>query len=107
MVQSPGYKNAKVKVYHGYGHTHDLVVYGHVFAKQPTPRTSYTNNVLINILHLLGLFFVQTIPRAKVQLQWRNQVIDAVTEDDGFFKFEWKSDDEVSAGWHSVTVNLL
>lgn len=42
-----------------------------------------------------------------VSLQWNNQLLKAVTADDGFFKFEWKSDNEIDAGWHDVIVYLL
>jgi phosphatidate phosphatase APP1 len=107
MTKRSKYKHATVKVYHGYGHTHDLVVYGHVFKNKPVTRHSYTNNILLNIIHLLQLFFVKPVPAARVQLQWRNQVFFAETEDDGFFKFEWKSNEEVNAGWHPVVVNYL
>jgi phosphatidate phosphatase APP1 len=107
MAKSFNYKNATVKVYHGYGHTHDLIVYGHVFKNKPVIRRHYTNNVLINIIHLLRLFFVKPLPHANVQLHWRNRLLHSTAEDDGFFKFEWKSEDEVSAGWHPVVVDLL
>jgi phosphatidate phosphatase APP1 len=107
MARSSKYKNATVKVYHGYGHTHDLVVYGHVFKNKPVYRNNYATNVLQNIIHLLRLFFVKPLPHANVQLTWRDQLLYSTTEDDGFFKFEWKSDDEVNAGWHTVEVNFL
>jgi phosphatidate phosphatase APP1 len=100
------YKHARVKVYHGYGHTHDLVVYGHVFKSKPIIRRKYTNNVLINILHLVRLFFVEPLPCAKVQLQWRDKIFYSQAEDDGFFKFEWSSEN-VSAGWHKVVVHYI
>src|SRR5437868_8119116 len=99
MAKRSKYKHATVKVYHGYGHTHDLVVYGHVFRNKPVTRLHYSNNILLNIIHLLRLFFVKPVPAAKVQLQWNDQVFNSETEDDGFFKFEWRSNEEVSAGW--------
>ena len=107
MARSSDYKNATVKVYHGYGHTHDLVVYGHVFKNKPVYRNNYATNVLQNIIHLLRLFFVKPLPHANVQLLWQNQLLYSTTEDDGFFKFEWKSDEEVNAGWHTLEVNFL
>lgn len=101
------YKKISVKVYHGYGHTHNLVVYGHVFGNKAITRRRHTGNILSNILHLLKLFFIKPLPGVKVQLHWRNQCIHAITSDDGFFKFEWASEDEVSAGWHPVVVNAM
>ena len=93
-----------VKVYHGYGHMHDLIVYGHVFKNRTIPRRRYTNNILSNIIHLLRIFFVSPLPGVKVQLEWETQVIEAVSEDDGFFKLEWASLVRVPAGQHAVKV---
>ncbi|MDF2192949.1 phosphatase domain-containing protein [Paraflavitalea sp. CAU 1676] len=96
-----------VKVYDGYGHTHNLVVFGHVFGSRPAVQHQFTNRLLVNIIHLLKLFFVQPVPRANLRLHWRGQVMETRSEDDGFFKFEWQSAQEVSAGWHPVTVEYI
>ncbi len=96
--------NPAVKVYHGYGHTHDLVVYGHVLRNRPRTRAKYTNNIPANIKHLFRLFMVKPVAGAAISLQWRNQLLHSTTEADGFFKFEWKSETDVDAGWHTVTV---
>lgn len=96
-----------VKVYHGYGHTHDLVLYGHVFKHKAVVRRQYTTRILLNIIHLLRLFFVKPFPRAKVRLYWKGGYIDTLTEDDGFFKFEWQSQHEIKAGWHPVRVDYI
>src|SRR3954465_13691982 len=106
MTAVSKYNHARVKVYHGYGHTHDLIVYGHVFKSRPVIRRKYTSNVLVNILHLVRLFFVEPLPCAKVQLEWRNQTYYSQAEDDGFFKFEWASEN-VSPGWHKVVVHYI
>lgn len=96
-----------VKVYHGYGHQHNLVVYGHVFWGKPLQRARYSNNPFTNIIQLAKLFFITPIPNKTVMLQWRNQHLYSTTEKDGFFKFEWQSINPVDAGWHTVTVYLL
>ncbi len=96
-----------VKVYHGYGHMHDLILYGHVFKNKTVPRRKYTNNILSNILHLLRIFFVTPLAGVKVQLTWGEQLIEAVTEADGFFKLEWASTMKVPAGMHGVEVFAL
>ena len=106
MEKEINYTTANVKVYHGYGHTNNLVVYGHVLAGKSVGPSKYTNNTILNIIHLTRLFFVKPIPNVKVSLQWENQQFYSTTEFDGFFKFEWKSDTEVKAGWHQVIVNL-
>ncbi|WP_129715583.1 App1 family protein [Pedobacter sp. SYP-B3415] len=96
-----------VKVYHGYGHTHNLVVYGHVFRKHSNPRQVFSNSLFVNVRHLLRLFLVKTWPFVKVRLRFRDQEIYNRTEYDGFFKFEFSSDTEVNAGWHEVFVEVL
>src|SRR4051812_44672544 len=101
------YENAYVKVYHGYGHTHDLIVYGHVFKRKTVTQHKFTNNIWYNIFYLLRLFFVEPFPNARVRLHWQDQELENTTQDDGFFKFEWKATDEISAGWHYLAVDLL
>ncbi len=104
MGKTYNFRKASIKVYHGYGHKNDLVLYGHVFKNQPVLRRKYTNNILSNIFHLLKLFLVNPLAKVKLQLQWGLQIIESVSEADGFFKFEWASDETVMAGWHEVTV---
>ncbi|MEI7583488.1 App1 family protein [Runella sp.] len=101
------YSGATVKVYHGYGHKGDLVVYGHVLAGKLVRPSKFTNNALTNSIHLAKLFFVKPIPNVQVELEWGNQRLYCTTEADGFFKFEWQSAASVEAGWHHVNVNLL
>lgn len=97
-----------VKVYHGYGHTHDLFVFGHVFKTKPVTIQHYTTNVLVNIIHLLRLFFVKPFANARVQLNWQNQLLlQGTAEDDGFFKFEWRAGQEINAGWHHLQIDHL
>jgi phosphatidate phosphatase APP1 len=99
--------NATVKVYHGYGHQHNLVVYGHVLAGKKEVRTKFTNNTVLNIFYLMKLFFIRSLKGVKVRLQWENQVFHTTTASDGFFKFQWQSDTEVTAGWHPIIVQLV
>lgn len=94
-------------MYHGYGHQNNLVVYGHVLAGKSARPSKFSDNLLSNIIHLVRLFLVKPIPNVRVSLQWQNQTLDATTESDGFFKFEWQSDTKIEAGWHPVTVHLL
>lgn len=97
---------ATVKVYHGYGHQDNLIVYGHVLAGKP-PRVSTSNGVLSNINHLIKVFSVKPIAGVRVRLRWENQSFYSTTAKDGFFKFEWKSIQKVTAGWHDVSVDLV
>ncbi len=106
MTNTSSNYNANIKVYHGYGHMHDLVLYGHVLKGKPTQRGRLTHNVFANIAGLIRLFFIKPLAGVTIRLQWNDQAFETVTEYDGFFKFEWVSEASVAAGWHPVTVSL-
>jgi phosphatidate phosphatase APP1 len=99
-------KNIAIKVYHGYGYTKDLVVYGHTFRKLPPEYKSVLSNSFTNLFRLLRLFFVKPVPRVPLQIIWDQQIIDTESEDDGFFKGEWQAID-TPAGWHPVLVQHI
>ena len=100
-------KSVSVKIYHGYGHKHNLVVYGHVFKKRAKTSQIYSNNIFVNIIHLLKLFILKPYPLVNIRLQFFDQTIYNKTEKDGFFKFEWEALHDVEAGWHFVKVEAL
>ena len=102
LVQSP-----IVKVYHGYGHTNVLLVYGHVFKRKPAVGRSYTNNIFLNIINLVKLFFAKPFPHVRVRLNWQQQELLSTADKNGFFQFEWQSQHEVEKGWHSFTVDCI
>jgi len=93
-----------IKVYHGFGHAHNMIVFGHVFEQKERKSTTYSNNPLINAFHLLRFFFVRPISGIAVQMNWYGTKLDTQTEYDGFFKFQWTSHIATNAGWHPVTV---
>jgi phosphatidate phosphatase APP1 len=95
-----------VKVYHGYGDEDMLLVYGHVFRQSPLPVTKYKKNFLTNTLKLIRMFMVKPYANVRVSMKWGNQVIEDVTDDDGFFKLEWKSETPLQKGWHKVNVEF-
>lgn len=99
--------NATVKIYHGYGHTHNLVVYGHVFKFRAKTSQNFSNNFFVNIAHLFKLFVLKPYAFVKVRLIFYDQIVENKTEYDGFFKFEWKAQNDVAAGWHNVKVQAL
>ncbi|MFC3561781.1 App1 family protein [Pedobacter jamesrossensis] len=100
-------KSASVKIYHGYGHTHNLVVYGHVFKRKAKTEQIYSDNLFTNIVHLLKLFILKPFAFIEVRLHFFGQTIHNKTEADGFFKFEWEAEKDVAAGWHAVKVEVL
>ncbi|QJB31163.1 DUF2183 domain-containing protein [Chitinophaga oryzae] len=96
-----------VKVYHGYGHTGELQVFGHVLVRSPVPEVRFRYRLPGNIWSMLRRFLVQPKPLAPVQLQWQGQTIHTKTTDDGFFHFQWKPQYPSPAGWHPVTVTHI
>ena len=98
---------ANIKVYHGYGHQHNLIVFGHVLVGKAFVQSRYGTNAVSNALRIVKLFFVRPIPDIQVRLKWGEQEFFTTTGTDGFFKFEWESLESVSAGWHTVLVDLL
>ena len=105
MAGSNRKQNPYLKVYHGYGHTGSLVVCGHLFRKKPyTPETGQ-QGLVPNFIRLLQLFFIRPLAGATVHLHFYGQTSTTQTRFDGFFRFEWQSEQELSAGWHELTVS--
>ena len=93
-----------IKVYHGYGHNSQLLVYGHVFTLSPTPRRKYRKSFLRNTWALLRLFMVKPFPFLDVELHWRDEVYYCQTDNDGFFKFGWHDQPPLPQGWNEVII---
>lgn len=96
-----------IKIYHGYGHTAGLTVFGHVFKVSPFPRRKYRQGFFRNTLALLRLFLVKPFAGATVQMEWKGRNYTAVTNTDGFFKFDWEDSAPFENGWVPVTVNAF
>lgn len=95
-----------IKLYHGYGHTHDLLLYGHVFEGDPVPGNPYSNSALTNMRYLWKLFSVKPVAGVPLMLRWQGNILRGITESDGFVRFEWDSPVHLPAGWHEVGVNI-
>ncbi|RYY39324.1 MAG: DUF2183 domain-containing protein [Chitinophagaceae bacterium] len=96
-----------IKVYHGYGHAEQLVLYGHVFRQSALPRRRYRQSILNNSWALLRLFMVKPWPCARLRTVWQGQVLHTESDKDGFFKFEWKDNPPLEQGWCEMDVELL
>lgn len=104
-IGSPEKKNKVVlKLYHGYGHKHDMVIYGHLFKKRAAANQLYSKNVFKNLKYLLKLFSLKAYPAIDITLTFGEQQVHAKSEFDGFFKLEWAAVEDVSAGLHRVQV---
>ena len=99
-----GNTGTHVNIYHGYGHSGDMVVYGHVLKSMPATMRHDFKHPVKNMLQVLKLFFAKPVACAKVRLSWQERVLKTTTDSDGLFKFEWSSPKHVPAGWYEVTV---
>lgn len=96
-----------IKLYHGFGGVEQLEIFGHVLDRGPLPETRYSRFFLFNILALMRLFIVKPRAGARVQMQWNNEIAEAVTETDGFFHIQWRPAKMPEAGHHKVEVTIV
>jgi phosphatidate phosphatase APP1 len=99
--------SVSIKLYHGYGHSHNLVIYGNAFKFRAHATQNYSNSLFVNIGYLLKLFILKPYPFLQVRLSFYEQTITQVAEYDGFFKFEWNANQELATGWHELRVEAL
>lgn len=97
-------ENVVVKVFNGYGHQHDLILYGQVKYGARKKERAYTFSVLRDIYSIAKLYFVKPVRSAKVRMHWNDQVVNGTTDDEGFFKLEWSSIQSTPAGWLPVRI---
>jgi phosphatidate phosphatase APP1 len=91
----------------GYGDADDVIVQGYVLKLSPLGRKTYRQNWLVNMFSLVRLFVVAPKKKARVLLEWNGEIHEQVTDAHGFFKFEWKPLNPVTAGWHEAKVSYV
>lgn len=96
-----------VKLYRGYGHQHNMVVYGHAFRWKAKSKKDVYQGSLANMIHLLKLFMVKPYPFARVRLCFGEKMLETRAEKDGFFKFQWSMEGPLESGRHGAKVFLL
>ncbi|MBK7885276.1 MAG: DUF2183 domain-containing protein [Chitinophagaceae bacterium] len=95
-----------IKLYPGFGNKSQCYLYGHVLAVSPKLRNRHRNNFLLNTLALLRLFMVRPIAGAELRLTYNHKTYFAVSQDDGFFKFEWDVEVQLPGNFTAL-VSLL
>lgn len=95
-----------IKIYNGYGHAENLVIWGHVLTTNVATRKLYRNSAWRNMAHVIKLFFSKPLAHVQLQLHWQNKVYKTTTNTNGFFIFEW-STDNIKAGWHTILIDVL
>ncbi len=96
----------RVKVYRGFGSATCLSTSGHVLNLSPLSRKHYRKNILLNVFAVLRLFFVRPVSGVTVRLKEQPEIATQ-TDADGFFRLDWSPESPLSAGWHSVMVELI
>lgn len=96
-----------LRLYKGFGNPNECNVYGHTLSLAPRQQKRYRNFFLYNFAALLRLFMVRPVKNARVELQWGDERFETVTEDDGFFRFQWKSAQNQHPGLHSARASWL
>src|SRR5690606_42081540 len=96
--------SVEIKIYNGYGHSKNLVVYGHVLKRKPKKASDFSKDGWKHTLSLLKLFFVRPVGSVRLRLHFYDQVIETIAEPDGFFKFKWASDIHLDPGRHDLTI---
>lgn len=99
--------SVEIKIYNGYGHSKNLVVYGHVLNRKPKKTNDFSNNGWKHTFSLLKLFLVRPIGGVRLRLQFYNQIIETIAEPDGFFKFKWASNTHLDPGLHDLKIGLM
>jgi len=99
-------KKLRLKLYRGFGHTHDLLLFGHVLSSRLKKELTEERSAFGNLLHLINLFIVKPVGKIPVQIIWQGEVIETISEDDGFFWLEWKAADKTLAGNYPAMVKV-
>lgn len=80
---------------------------GHVFLVDEKSKLRERIKVRSNVVNLLGLFKIRTLPQARVQLFLDGIMRETTTEFDGFFKFDFESEPDDFRGWRDIRVALV
>lgn len=96
-----------VRVYNGFGDKDSCLVYGHVLRQSPLPKKKFKKNFWSNSMSLIRLFMVEPFPKVTVQMEWQGQIVETVTDRDGFFKLEWQTAALPDPGWYPLEVKVM
>lgn len=100
-------RSVEIKIYSGYGHSKNLVVYGHVLKRKPRALNDFGETGWRHTWSLMRLFFIKPIGGVRLRLHFYNQIIETVAQPDGFFKFKWAAEGHLEPGLHSVKIRLI
>jgi len=97
----------EIKIYNGYGHSKNMVVYGHVFKGKRKKQPIFDKKGWKHTLSLLKLFFLRPIGNVRLRLFFYDQIYETTADEDGFFKFKWSSSIHLEAGLHDLKIGFI
>lgn len=93
-----------IKIYHSFGSKKQVQITGHVFERKPPEIFAETNFFIANLKALLSLFKVKTVPNIELELDFFGTKHKTKSLEDGFFRFEFESNYNLSFGWHLINI---
>ncbi|BAO56142.1 App1 family protein [Nonlabens marinus] len=96
----------KLKIYRGFASDKKLYISGHVFKKNDPSYYSVESGWFKSIYYMWRTFSIKTIENIDLTLQFKGLESTAVSNENGFFKFELSHDLDIPDGWHGFTVSL-
>lgn len=93
-----------IKIYHSFGSSKQVQITGHVFEQKPPEIFSETNFFIANLLALIALFKVKTIPNVELELDFFGTKYKTKSLEDGFFRFEFDANSDLPYAWHIVKI---
>lgn len=103
------WKHPRIEAYRGYGTRERLFLRGRVLdekaASEASPEQSIRKNVIDTLRHIAS----DEIPRARVRLAFQDQVLEARTDEEGYFVFEVepKAPLPTERVWHEAKLDLI
>lgn len=96
-----------IKIYKSYSNNGYVLVMGQVFSVSKEDLSKEQEPVKNNVLALLDLFRRKTIPNVALKLVCQGEEFLTVSEQDGFFKFEFYTKKNTPIGWKEIAVFML
>ncbi len=100
-------KQTRIQVYNGYGHTEEMIMYGHVFKSAAPLSPKGRGSLWSRLRSLIRLFRVKPYPFARWRIHFEGQQWEGTTDAAGFFKLEGRSAKHLRAGWYLLTAEVI
>ncbi|HKJ41884.1 MAG TPA: phosphatase domain-containing protein [Sunxiuqinia sp.] len=95
--------------YRGYGTADEVFVTGYLTENKGLAKPDENHSIWSNLLAMLKRYSSDEIPDAKIQLKFKNQILEVLSEETGLFRGVFKAENKEEAGdsgWHDYQVQL-